>query len=98
MTTEKILEVVTLYRKRFETEKVHKERMDLFSHFSFSNQEVAKRKMLEHAYYLLDGVEEFARNPDKIGKTNRHLGSIQTLLLISGWYTLDELMNHNRPD
>jgi len=54
-------------------------------------------QMLAHAHFLLDGVEEYARDPEKKGKTGRHLGSLQTLLWVARWYTLEELMQHNRP-
>lgn len=53
-------------------------------------------QMLAHAHYLIDGVEEFAKNPEKEGKTGRHLGSLQTLLWVARWYTLEELRRHNR--
>ena len=53
--------------------------------------------MLAHAHYLLDGILEYAGNPDKKGKCGRHLGSYKTILLVAGWYTLEELMNPNRP-
>lgn len=48
----------------------------------------SSHEMLSHAHYLLDGIEQFADNPEKIGKTGRHLGSAQTLLWVAGWYTL----------
>lgn len=91
MTPEKIQAVVRIYRAQFEKEGVPKTRMDPRSFFA------SKEEMLAHAHYLLDGIEEYAKDPDKQGKCRRHLGSCQTLLWTAGWYTLEELMNHNRP-
>lgn len=92
LQTRKILQVVTRYRERFEREKIPARRMDTDAHFS------SKQEMLMHAHYLLDGIETYARMPSKKGKTGRHLGSLQTLLWVAGWYTLGEIMGHNRPD
>lgn len=92
MTKEKILSVVAMYRERFTREGIPKKRA------SPTCPLVRKAEMLAHAHYLADSVAELASNPEKIGKTNRHLGSLQTLLWIAGWYTLEELMIHNRPD
>ena len=57
----------------------------------------SSHEMLAHAHYLLDGIEVYARMRDKKGKTGRHLGSVQTLLWVAGWYTLGEIMEHNKP-
>jgi len=81
-----------MYQNRFNTEGIPKKRMDTKKFFE------SKDEMLAHANYLLDGIREFAVRTDKIGKTGRHLGSVQTLLLVAEWYTLEDLMNHNRPD
>lgn len=92
MTQEKILEVVARYRRRFAREKISKKRMGLRAHFR------NKRQMLMHAHFLLDGIEGYARNPEKKGKTGRHLGAMQVLLWAAGWYRLCDIMSHNRPD
>ena len=52
-------------------------------------------ELLSYAHYLLDGLEELANNPEKEGRTGRHLGAVQVLLSAAGWYTLDEIMHHN---
>ena len=90
MTTEKILQVIAIYRLRFAKEGISKQRMDPTKYFETADQ------MLAHAHYLLDGIEKFAQDPEKKGKTGRHLGSLQTLLWVAKWYTLEELMEHNR--
>lgn len=93
MTTEKILQVVKRYRGLLEQSGISKERMDPGKAFA----ELTSRQLLAHAHYLLDGIEQYARDPEKIGKTGRHLGSVQTLLSVAGIFTLRELMDHNRP-
>jgi hypothetical protein len=84
-----IMSVVKMYRERFEKEGIPKRRLDPDSFF------LSKREMLAHAHYLLDGIERYAGNPEKAGKTGRHLGSVQTLLWVAQWYTLNELREHN---
>jgi hypothetical protein len=94
MTTEKILSVVEKYRKDFERRNIPKTRMDPKKTLgSLSSEE-----RLAHAHFLLDGIAEYAKNPDKKGKTGRHLASVQMILSFENWYTLEELMDHNRPD
>ncbi|MEN9613723.1 MAG: hypothetical protein RLZZ347_30 [Candidatus Parcubacteria bacterium] len=97
MTTAKILSVVALYRARFEKEGIPKIRMNPDT-CPRSKDTGGKREMLAHAHYLLDGIAKYAQDPEKVGKTGRHLGSAQMLLWCAGWYTLTELMDHNRPD
>ena len=92
MAPEKIKEVCALYRKRFEAEGIIKKRMPI------DKFPLTKGEMLAHAYYLLDGIEVLADDPEKKGKTGRHLDSVQTILWAAGWYTQDDLMKHNRPD
>ena len=92
MRTEKIRHVIALYQQRFRAEGILKRRTNLTAPF------VSRDDMLAHAHYLTDGILEYAGNPDKVGKTGRHLGSLQTLLMVAGWYTLEEVMHHNKPD
>ena len=54
-------------------------------------------EILAHAHYLCDGVKEFAGNPRKQRKMGSHLAAVQMFLSFAGWYTLQELMDHNRP-
>jgi hypothetical protein len=93
MTPEKILSVVSMYEVRLQREGIQPKRMDTSRTFSSLN----KKEVLAHAYYLIGGIKELVANPEKQGKTGRHLGSLQTCLSFADWYTLDELMNHNRP-
>lgn len=94
MTQEKIQAVVDRYRQQFEANGVPKTRMDL----SKSLGSLTSRERLAHAHHLLDGVIEYSKQPGKEGKTGRHLASVQMILSFENWYTLTELMAHNRPD
>ncbi|MBL1434110.1 hypothetical protein COB87_000850 [Candidatus Wolfebacteria bacterium] len=94
MELKKILEVVTLYRKQLEEKNIPKKRMDISKTFG----EVSSKDRLAHAHWLLDGIVEYANQKNKEGKTGRHLTSVQMILSFENWYTLKELMYHNRPD
>ena len=93
MTPEKIIAVIEGYEKHLSRRGVPKVQMDPKRTFSSAS----KDELLAHAHLLCDGVKEFARNPEKMGKANRHLASVQMILSFAGWYTLEDLMNHNRP-
>ncbi len=92
MEKDKIISIIEMYQERFKKEGVFKRRMD-----TSSKERLRKDEMLAHAHFLTEGVLEFVKNPEKKGKTGRHLGSMQMLLRCAGWYSLDELMNHNKP-
>jgi hypothetical protein len=94
VTTKKILEVVQGYRFVLEYLGIPKMRMDQTKTLA----ELTRFGLLCHAHWLLDGVEKYAQDPKKIGKTGRHLASVQMCLSFAGLYTLEELMDHNRPD
>jgi hypothetical protein len=93
MTPQKIIAIVKRYEQELAALGVHKKRMDPSRAFSTLSRDEA----LSHAYYLCDGVQEYAKDPEKAGKTGRHLASIQMCLSFAGLYTLAELMNHNKP-
>ena len=94
MKTAKILEVVARYRQQFEEMGIPKKRMDPTKYLG----DLEPRERLAHAHYLLDGIVHLAQNPEKRGRTGRHLGSVQTILCYENFYTLNELTRHNRPD
>ncbi len=94
MTPEKIITVVEMYERRLQKEGMRKIRMDPKRTFASASNFA----LLEHAHFLCDLVKQYALDPEKIGKANRHLSSIQILLSFAGWYTLEDLMSHNRPD
>ncbi|KKQ77959.1 MAG: hypothetical protein A3A96_04270 [Candidatus Zambryskibacteria bacterium RIFCSPLOWO2_01_FULL_39_39] len=94
MTTEKILEIVVMYREQFEKKGIPKIRMDPRKTLG----SLSSKERLAHAHYLLDGIMEYAQNPEKKGKTGRHLASVQMILSFENWFTLEELTNHNPPN
>ncbi len=94
MTTEKILSVIQMYEKRLVAEGIPKTRIDIKRTFG----SLTKPEILAHAHFLIDGVKEYAKDPEKKRKTGSHLTAIQMFLSFAGWYTLEELMHHNRPD
>ena len=94
MTPEKIIAIVEMYEKQLYKAGVSKIRIDHKRTFASCNRE----EILAHAYYLIDGVKRYAVDSDKKRKTGSHLSAIQMCLSFAGWYTLEDLMNHNRPD
>jgi hypothetical protein len=94
MTKNKIYEVVDMYRKQFEEGGIPKKRMDPNKTLG----ELSSVDRLAHAHHLLDGIVQYAAEPGKEGKTGRHLASVQMILSFEDWYTLEDLMSHNRPD
>ncbi|MDP1690196.1 MAG: hypothetical protein Q8L52_03280 [bacterium] len=92
MTPEKIISVIEMYERRLREEGIQRVRMDPKRTFASAH----KDEMLAHAYFLCDGVKKYALDLGKQGKAGRHLGAIQMLLSFAGWYTLEDLMNHNR--
>lgn len=93
MTPEKIISVIEMYEKRLLEADVPKVRLD--PKRTFESSTVVER--LAHAHFLCDGVKEYAMSPLRQRKTGSHLTAVQMCLSFAGWYTLEDLMNHNRP-
>ncbi len=94
METKKILEVIDRYQKLLDEWNVPKVRMNP----SCTMGSLTREEALAHANYLLEGIRVFAQTPGKEDKTGRHLASVQMILSFLDVYTLNELMDHNRPD
>lgn len=94
MTLEKITSIVELYRREFEKKGIGRKRM----YPGRTLGSLTSEERLMHAHYLLDGILEYAKDPERAGKTGRHLASVQMILSFENWYTLEELMNQNRPN
>jgi hypothetical protein len=91
MNSEKVLEVVKIYRDNFKNKGVIKR---AFSHkFRVKLREDA----LAHCHHMLDEIEEFAKE-NRMDKVFRWLGFVQGCLWFAGYYTIDEMKDHNRPD
>ena len=94
MTPEKIHSVVASYRKRLEEMDVPKTRIDVKKTF----KQVSDWEALAHAHFLLDGIDEFADNPEKKRRAGSHLTVVQMIFSYAGFDTLENMMNLNRPD
>jgi len=94
MTPEKIISVVKMYERLLLEAGVPKVRMNPKRTFA----SCSKEELLAHAHYLTDGIKEYAKDPARQRKTGSHLTAIQMCLSFAGWYTLEDIMNHNRPD
>jgi len=92
MDSEKIISVVEMYEKRLRDVGVPKIRMNPKRTFA----SLSREEMLAHAHFLTDGVKEYAKE-GKLRKMGSHLTAIQMCLSFAGWYTLEDLMNHNKP-
>lgn len=84
--------LVTMYEQALAKAGVPKVRMDPRRTFG----SLSRDEMFAHAHYLCDGAKEYAADPQKYGKTNRHLTAIQMCLGFANCFTLEELMEHNR--
>jgi len=93
MTSDKIISVIEMYEEQFRGEGIPKIRMDPIRTFA----SLSKKEMLAHAHALCEGVKEYAVDPQKQRKAGSHLTSVQLCMSFAGWYTLEDLMNHNRP-
>ena len=93
MAPEMIIAVIEMYEERLRGERVPKARMDPKRAFGSAT----KDELLAHAHFLCDGVKKYALDPEKQRKTGSHLTSVQLCLSFADWYTLEDLMNHNRP-
>ncbi|MDP3244391.1 MAG: hypothetical protein Q8M83_01890 [bacterium] len=63
MTTEKILEVVAKYRKEYESRNIPKMKMNPKKTLG----SLSSIERLSHAHFLLDGIVEYAQDPEKKG-------------------------------
>jgi len=93
MTPERMLKLVNAYEMRLGLMNIPKKQMQKSRTF----ESLDKDEMKAHAHFLCDGVKEYANDPDKWGRANRHFTAIQMLLSFAGLYTLENLMNHNKP-
>lgn len=90
MTPDKIREVIEIYRIHFEELGVEKE--------DYPHEEIVflPCDIFGHCYGMLDKMLVFLEE-GKVEKAFRWLGFIQGCLWSTQTYTLENLMNHNRP-
>lgn len=89
MDGKKVLEAISIYRKFFAgTPKTN------FPHNRFVH---TNYQALTHCHGMLDDMERFVAE-GKMEKVFRWLGFIQGCLWSLGYYDLEELKSHNRPN
>jgi len=93
MHPQKIIAVIESYETRLQALHVPKVRIDPSRTFGSLSPE----ELLAHAHYQCDGVKQYALDPKLQRKTGSHLAAVQMCLSCAGWYTLEELMHHNKP-
>lgn len=91
MTDDKIREVISIYRRKFEEMEIDKRD---FPHDDWPDSESTGG--LAHCHGMLDKMESFLREGRR-EKAFRWLGFVQGVLWLGGVYTLEELKNHSRP-
>lgn len=94
MTPEKVLEVLDLYEAAFARSGIGAGQMKFDIKLSGSVQPTLLA--LGHCNGLIDDMRRFVAE-GRMDKVFRWLGFIQGVLWTNGWYTLAELMDHNRP-
>jgi len=92
MTPSQIIQVIAVYEHRLVDARVPKIRLD--PKRTFRSTTIAER--LSHAHYLCAGVKKYALDAEQQRKAGSHLAAVQMCLSFAGWYTLEELMEHNR--
>lgn len=92
MNANKIISVIEEYEVQLRKAGIPKRRIKEDQYF----RDLTADEMLAHAHFLCDGVKEYAKYPTKQRKAGSHLTAVQMCLSFAGWYTLGELMDHNR--
>ncbi len=95
MTSAKILSILAKYEQFFSLIEygVEPRRIDPSRTF----ESCTKQEILSHARYLVENFKNI-NVETQCGKANRHLAAIQMCLSFAGIFTLQDLMNHNRPE
>lgn len=94
MTPEKVLEVLNLYERMFIEADVSRGQVGFG--VTLNADEESTKISLEHCHGMIDEMRQFVAG-GRMDKVFRWLGFIQGVLWVNGWYTLAELMDHNRP-
>ena len=90
MDKDKIREVISTYRKKFEEMGIPKQQSP---HDEFPNSD---NDFLAHCHGMLDEMEIFIEE-ERLDKVFRWLGFIQGCLWRVRVYTIEKMKNHNRP-
>ena len=93
MTPERIILIIENYERKLRDNGIPKVRMDLHK----TLRDLDRLDLLAHAHFLCEGAKEYARDADRQDKANRHFTAIQMCLSAAGWYSLEDLLRHNKP-
>jgi hypothetical protein len=90
MTKDKIREVIKEYKQMLMFKECRKIR---------SNESIVQTssEVLNHCYYMLDKMEILIAE-DRMEKVFRWLGFVQGCLWSLGFFSVDSLKNHNKPN
>lgn len=91
MDATKVREVLSIYRLRFIGEGISK------TDFPHGEIPANPAEMLAHCHRMLDMMEVFITE-GRMDKVMRWLGFLQGVFWSRGWYSLEDLKNHNRPE
>lgn len=91
MNPEKVQQVISTYRQKFEELGIGKK--------DYPHEDLldAPEQGLEHCHGMLDKMEGFL-SENRMDKVFRWLGFLQGFLWSQRMYTLTDLTNHNRKD
>lgn len=92
MKRKKIYAVVEQYATALHAKHIKPKRIPTNKTF----RDCSVDELLSHAHYLVVMFSTYDAEA-QYGKLNRHPAAIQMLLSFAGWYTLHDLMEHNRP-
>jgi len=95
MNTTQVLEVILLYREKFETMGIPKVE---FSHTNKPPNQCMFETTMPHCHGMLDRIAEFVESgkQSNLEKGFRWIGFIQGVLWMNHVYTIEEMKGHNR--
>lgn len=93
MTSEKIIQVLSLYREELSKRGVEAKQL---SDYQASAQDLGQELILSHMAYLCEEGIKLVKEGRK-EKVFRWLGHIQGVLFMAGIYSIFELKDHSRP-
>jgi hypothetical protein len=94
MDNEKVLSIVDYYESKLKADDIPIQRADT----RIILRDLSIEDRLMHSHHLCVNVRNFIEDTTISDKTHRHFASLQMFLGFAGWYCLDDLMGHNRPN
>jgi len=85
--------IALAYQEQLIEHKIPAERMNPINK---TFRDMDSDELLMHAHYLCQNIFRFLPDDRKWDKVNRHFAAMQMCLSFAGWYTLDQLRDHNK--